>query len=198
MTISDFRSKHAFLSNGYTCNILYENQIFPSVEHAFQAAKTDDLSLREEIRTAPDPNAAKALGRNLVISPDWDGKRLAVMENLLRQKFELNLDLKIKLLMTGDQDLIQGGMRGDTFWGKDKAGSGQNNLGQLMMKIRKEVRQAEGGAIDVLSTYLSGCGLGFIGDKLMRMIDKSYALTLGSGLSDEEDDELAEIIKELK
>lgn len=173
MAITDFRGEHDFLSNGYPCNILHENQVYPSVEHAFQAAKTNDLVEREKIRTAPDAPAAKVLGRAVSIAPDWDARRLTVMENLLRQKFELNLDLKIKLLMTGNQELVQGGMRGDTFWGKDKTGQGQNNLGLLMMKIRDEVRTAEGGALKVLETYLSGCGLGFLGEHLNRLLKLS-------------------------
>lgn len=173
MAITDFRGQNDFLNNGYLCSILYENQIYPSVEHAFQAAKTDDQVEREKIRTAPDAPTAKILGRAVSVAPDWDVRRLAVMENLLRQKFELNLDLKIKLLMTGNQELIQGGMRGDTFWGKDKTGQGQNNLGLLMMKIRDEVRAAEGGALKALETYLSGCGLGFLGERLNRLLKLS-------------------------
>lgn len=37
--IKSFTGKYSFLSNFYPCKVLFEGVRYPSVEHAFQAAK---------------------------------------------------------------------------------------------------------------------------------------------------------------
>ena len=44
-----------------------------------------------------------------------------------------------KLLDTGDTELIEGNNWHDTFWGVCK-GKGQNNLGKILMEVRKDIR----------------------------------------------------------
>jgi len=38
--IDKFRGEYSFLSNFYICSVIREDPCFPSLEHAFQAAKT--------------------------------------------------------------------------------------------------------------------------------------------------------------
>jgi len=53
--------------------------------------------------------------------------------------------MKIKLLETGDRELIEGNYWKDTFWGvyKDPLGHkhGLNHLGKLLMRIRFEIKE---------------------------------------------------------
>jgi predicted NAD-dependent protein-ADP-ribosyltransferase YbiA (DUF1768 family) len=46
--------------------------VFPSTEHAYQAAKTKRIYEREDICEAKSPGKAKGLGQLVKKRPDWD------------------------------------------------------------------------------------------------------------------------------
>lgn len=136
-TINSFTGDHKFLSNFYPCKVELDGVEYPSVEHAYQAAKTLDKDERKAFHKRPLPTAgeSKKLGRKLKLRPDWESVKLQVMENLLVQKFADD-HLKGLLQETGDATLIEGNYWGDNFWGVDKKKGGKNHLGKLLMKIR--------------------------------------------------------------
>ena len=114
---------------------------FPTVEHAYQAAKTDIPAEIEAIRAAPNAAAAKKLGRTVTVKAGWNqAAAQQTMLDLLRQKFGDNPELKQQLLATGDRNLVHDAPWGDTFWGVDKNGEGQNMQGEMLMQIRNEIR----------------------------------------------------------
>lgn len=137
LSITAFKGKYAFLSNFYPCLIKYENEMYPSVEHAFQAAKSTDPKIRHTIALCPSAAEAKRCGRNLQLRSDWNIVRIDVMRNLLRLKFQTDINRQ-KLMSTGDAYLEEGNRHGDKFWGTVD-GVGENNLGKLLMEIRKEM-----------------------------------------------------------
>jgi len=140
--IDDFRGEYSWLSNFHSVDIVLDGKVYPTTEHAFQAAKTYDKKDREKIRTCGRPSNAKKLGRKVDMSPDWEsGRRLSVMEDITRQKFQ-NEELRERLLATGTQDLVEGNTWGDCYWGVCR-GRGKNNLGKILMKIRSELRSEE-------------------------------------------------------
>lgn len=165
-SIDSFVGEFTFLRSDYSVNVEFDNSIYPSLEHAFQAAKTNDLVARAEIRVAKTAQDARALGKKLQLDPTWDKRRLEVMKQLIQQKFKSNLDLKLKLLRTGQRNLIQGGMHRDHFWGQDRNGIGENYLGKLLMEVRGDIRATDGSAEKVLSKFLADSGLGFIADDI--------------------------------
>lgn len=136
-TINSFTGDHRFLSNFYPCEILFEGSIYPSVESAYQAAKTLDQGERDRIRIAKTPGEAKKLGRRVTLQAGWNAMRVGVMRELLRMKFSNNV-LKAMLVETKDAVLVEGNYWNDFWWGVCK-GRGANHLGQLLMEIRKEV-----------------------------------------------------------
>lgn len=136
--IDSFQGEHRWLSNFWPAVVLFEGETYPSVEHAYVAAKTLDLELRREIRTVNSPGSVKRIGRGITLRPDWEAVKLEVMEHLLREKFK-DPTLRSQLIATADQELVEGNHWGDTFWGVCR-GVGQNNLGRLLMKIRSEVQ----------------------------------------------------------
>lgn len=141
MTITRFSGDHAFLSNFYPATVTWLGvEFYPTVEHAYQAAKTEDPQGREMIRQATTPGIAKRLGRKVPMRRDWDEIKLNVMLNLVHQKFYDHDDLRRMLLDTGDQMLIEGNTWGDTFWGVYK-GFGYNHLGHILMQVRDLVRR---------------------------------------------------------
>lgn len=135
--IVSFTGLYSFLSNFYVFPVSYEGVMYPSLENAYQAAKTEDVNMRRNFENCT-AGEAKKFGRKVVLRPGWDKIRLKVMEELLRNKFSSDL-LRSKLLDTGDQQLIEGNFWGDRFWGVYH-GSGDNHLGKLLMKIRAELR----------------------------------------------------------
>ncbi len=141
--INSFQGEYFFLSNFFYSPFEYDGEIYSTVEHAFQAAKTFDSEQRQSIRQADSPAQAKYLGRAVPLRPDWEQVKFDIMLALLKQKFA-QTDLRQKLLNTGDSDLIEGNTWGDKVWGcilYKGQWIGQNNLGKLLMKVRADIRQ---------------------------------------------------------
>lgn len=138
-SISEFNGEYRFLSNFYRADVEYDGIVYPSSEHAYQAAKTLDKHTRLKISKFDTPSYAKKYGRDVPLRPDWENVKIGIMTEIVRYKFTKHQDLKEKLLATGDANLIEGNHWGDRIWGVCK-GSGQNNLGKILMKIREELR----------------------------------------------------------
>lgn len=151
--ITRFSGSRAVLSNFYPSPVYFDGVLYPTVEHAYQATKTMNPAERCQVRDAPTPGRAKALGRRVTLRPDWDEMKINVMRELLREKFLFNRRRGLALLSTGDAELIEGNTWGDKFWGavwsehhsivaKDNLPGrwvGENHLGKLLMEIRREL-----------------------------------------------------------
>ena len=136
--ITLFRGEYAFLSNFWKCEVEFEGEVYPTVEHAFQAAKTFDIEERKRISSFASPVIAKRIGRKVGLRADWEDVKCDIMKELLKKKFE-NPELAEKLLATGDSELIEGNNHGDRFWGMVN-GVGKNMLGRLLMEVRDDLR----------------------------------------------------------
>lgn len=136
--IAEFNGKYRFLSNFYPCIVQYEGVLYPTVEHAYQAAKTLDASDREAIRKCRKAGDAKRVGRHVQLRPDWETVKVDTMRGLLWMKFTSTAMTEL-LLATGDEELLEGNWWDDTFWGVCR-GKGENHLGKLLMEIREQLR----------------------------------------------------------
>lgn len=136
--VSEFRGPYRFLSNFWFCDVRLGGELYPTVEHAFQAAKATDPITRTVIRMACSPSGAKKLGKKVTLRPDWEAEKLYIMEDLLWQKFQ-DPALGRMLLDTGDAMLVEGNHWGDTYWGVCD-GVGENWLGQLLMAVRTRLQ----------------------------------------------------------
>lgn len=137
--INQFVKAYKFLSNFYSLPIEIDGKSYPTVEHYYQAMKAIDSGQQEWIRIAKTPGLAKSLGKCCNLREDWEEIKFEVMERGLRAKFE-DITLLQCLVLTDDEELIEGNNWGDTIWGVDlKTGRGENHLGKLLMKIRDEV-----------------------------------------------------------
>lgn len=136
--ITEFTGKYRFLSNFAPSVSVRDGFYYPSVEHAYQAAKASEEEGRRAIQQCVTAGKAKQLGRKIAIRADWEQIKLRVMLELLRDKFK-NQRLRGLLLETGDQELVESNWWGDKFWGKC-AGEGENHLGRLLMQVRDEIR----------------------------------------------------------
>lgn len=142
--ITSFRGKNYFLSNFYPCKVEYNGYIFPSVEHAFQAAKCDRPTDVKLILNAKTPKVAKLLGKRVKIKIDWEAKKKDILFKLLLEKFK-DGNLKAMLLNTNKLKLVEENSWHDKYWGicvcvKCKS-TGANVLGELLMRVRNEIQK---------------------------------------------------------
>lgn len=138
--IDKFADDHAFLSNFWPSEVTLDGLQYPSVEHAYQAAKTNDAQERKKIRSLNKASQAKSAGKKVMLRPDWERVKLKVMEELVTEKFTKHPELRKLLLETGNHELVEGNHWGDTFWGVCK-GKGHNHLGKILMKVRAKIRE---------------------------------------------------------
>lgn len=138
--IREFQGPYRFLSNFWPAKVRMDGVFYPSVEHAYVASKTLDLSSRREIARVQSPGQVKRMGRALVLRPDWDEVKLPTMRSLVLQKFTRHEVLMLELLSTGNLLLEEGNTWGDTFWGVCR-GVGENHLGQILMQVRSQLSQ---------------------------------------------------------
>ncbi|KAK3922824.1 Retrovirus-related Pol polyprotein from transposon 297 [Frankliniella fusca] len=139
--IVSFTGNFEFLSNFYPVQLEFEKKIWPSVEHAFQGAKTDNENDKERIRNAATPAMAKRMGRFVDLKENWESLRNEVMLELLWEKFKHNTDLALKLLSTGEREIIECNTWCDMYWGqctcpKHRYKIGLNMLGKMLTQIR--------------------------------------------------------------
>ena len=141
--IAVFDGKHAFLSNFFPSPFEVDGVTFPTVEHWFQAVKTFNPKEFRSIAAAETPGKAKRMGRRAILRPDWEEVKVNVMRRGLRKKFAIP-ELRVKLLATGDEELVEGNTWHDQTWGRCTCakcgGQGENLLGQLLMELREEIR----------------------------------------------------------
>ena len=138
--IDSFRDEHSFLSNFYyhpmTINASFT---YRTVEHFYQASKARTKIDHIRVMSAISPAEAKRKGRKVQLRDDWEEIREEVMWKGLVAKFS-NVRLRNLLIGTYPAKLVEGNWWKDTYWGVDhKTGEGQNRLGELLMKLRKEL-----------------------------------------------------------
>ena len=138
-SIDKFFGEYRFLSNFWFAETTYEGLTYPTSEHAYQAAKSNDQAVRKAFQKLPTPGLAKSAGAALPWNNDFN--KLQVMYDVVKNKFSKE-PMRSKLLSTGDAELIEGNSWGDVFWGVCR-GVGENNLGKILMRVRNEIKEKE-------------------------------------------------------
>jgi hypothetical protein len=136
-----FTGAFAYLSNFHRSPIEWAGFTWPTVEHAFQAAKCSDFNDAMRVLECETPGLAKRKGRESAKVANWQDIKVSVMNNLIRIKFAEGTPLAFKLLATHGYQLIEGNTWGDKFWGvvNNGHGDGENHLGRLLMAWRDEL-----------------------------------------------------------
>ncbi len=136
--ITEFQGEYRWLSNFAPVEIELDGMTYPSVEHAYMSAKSDQIDWKEFCSDPMNtPGVVKRRSREINIRANWDLIKLFVMERCLIQKFGRE-PFRTKLIETGDMYIQEGNRWGDKFWGVClRTGKGDNNLGKLIMKIRR-------------------------------------------------------------
>jgi ribA/ribD-fused uncharacterized protein len=70
---------------------------------------------------------------------DWESVKDRIKCEAVLAKFTQHADLRETLLGTGDSEIVEH-TGNDAYWGDGGDGSGKNRLGQILMRIREELR----------------------------------------------------------
>ena len=140
-TIDDFHApEHAFLSNMYEHPITYDGITYRCAEAAFQAQKyalgTKDRKKKQQKFANMTGAEARAAGNRIrsFDKDEWEGRKVDTMRDIQNVKYS-DLELRQKLMDTGNARLVEGNTWKDSFWGVYK-GKGKNVLGEILMEVR--------------------------------------------------------------
>jgi len=148
--MKQFSGELNFLSNFYPSPISIELddgsvETAKTVEHAFQASKTESAVVALRILDTETPGVAKRFGGLVVLRKDWDEIREQIMYDLLKAKFTHYPPLRERLLKVPDDQLTELNDWHDNYWGictckrcQDSV-EGLDRLGYLLKKLKKEL-----------------------------------------------------------
>jgi ribA/ribD-fused uncharacterized protein len=151
--ITRFAGEHAFLSNFFQAptTIPFQGKalVIPDVEHGFQVLKAAQPEEALWVMAAPTAREAKRRGRTITPREDWEQVKREAMLRLVLAKFRQNPELCVLLAATGEQQLSEGNVWHDNYWGSCNCGKciqrharepgyllSQNYLGQILMAVR--------------------------------------------------------------
>jgi ribA/ribD-fused uncharacterized protein len=133
-------------SNLFRRSMIFEDCVYPTAEHAYQAGKARTRDVREWLLSAPTPRLLAMAAHGLYTwdtVPNWSQTKYERMQKILYAKFSQHEDLKKLLLSTGNMCLVESGRVNNAVnrrWGKVN-GNGTNMLGVLLMKVRNKLRK---------------------------------------------------------
>ncbi|QTN21496.1 NADAR family protein [Rhizobacter sp. AJA081-3] len=143
----------ACFSQWYGSPFIVDAHRYPTAEHFMMAEKASlfgDHATRELVLQAPNPGAAKALGRQVrgFVEEAWLEHRFAIVVRANRAKFSQNPDLGAFLKQTGSRVLVEASPV-DRVWGiglaqdDEKVNNpnqwrGLNLLGFALMNVRDD------------------------------------------------------------
>lgn len=143
MTIRMFTGKYAVFHNEFMVDYYCEEEdtVYPTIQHAFEACKTDAPCKKRYISELPVEEAKKAT-KKWRRWPDWPMEKLFCMQELVIDKFSIGPKAEEYteiLLSTGDEEIIFEGPDADPYWGVVD-GVGENHLGNILMDLREEIQ----------------------------------------------------------
>ena len=138
--IKEFQNEYRQLSNFAPVKINIDGVEYPSVEHAYMSAKSDDIEQKKFCsNTNNKASDVKKQSRNIRLIKDQDNIKINIMKECIKQKFSQE-PYKTKLIETGNQHIQEGNMQNDKFQGVClKTNKGENNLGKLIMEFRESL-----------------------------------------------------------
>ncbi|CAG7846986.1 SubName: Full=Uncharacterized protein {ECO:0000313/EMBL:CCA70707.1} [Serendipita indica DSM 11827] len=131
---------HSAFTNVSNHPINYQGRLYDTAEHLYHAFKFigREPVIAELVRKSTDPQRS-ARDNDDKKRPDWANVHLFMMEQVLTLKFHQYPGLKNNLLATGDAQLIQLGS--DQYWSQQEDGSGDNQFGHTLMRVRSTLRR---------------------------------------------------------
>lgn len=135
--VKGFFGEYKYLSNFEMCDIYFDCDLYGCTEAAYMAGKTLDPAIRAKFFKSTNITAREArnLGQIIELRSDWDKVRYDTMAAVVYDKFYRHLDLREKLISTGNKYLEETNHWSDRYYGVCD-GTGENNLGKILMSCR--------------------------------------------------------------
>lgn len=112
---------------------------FPTCEHAYQWKKFSETwpDIAKKILDADSPEEAQQIAHQHKpkMPKNWHGKKVSVMEEILRAKLAQHETVRDALKRTERRKIVENSPI-DSFWGCGPKKDGKNMMGVLWMKIR--------------------------------------------------------------
>lgn len=140
--IKGFFGPWRFMSNFHYVNVEWQGLTYRTTEHAYQAAKFENVEYRKYIQGLYHPREARTAGQAEGCNPDWDNLKYDVMYDLNAQKYSYPKLMEM-LLDSENAYLEETNHWKDVYWGVC-SGVGQNNLGKILMDIRSQLQNITG------------------------------------------------------
>jgi ribA/ribD-fused uncharacterized protein len=134
----DLHAPYGEFGNFYPAPIELDGYVWPTNEYYFQAQK---FILHEKIYhhirhlATPREVFEYAQIHKHLVRPDWGEVKDHVMLKACMAKFDQHPKLRELLLSTGHRTLVEH-TANDTYWADGGDGSGRNQLGITLMKVR--------------------------------------------------------------
>lgn len=146
-TVAGFYEREFYVfSNFSSFQVEWRGKLWPTSEHAYQAARYADVKPEyyEAIRKMRSAHQAYEfmLNNRATERPDWFNEKLAVMKDILRHKLQQHAYVQKKLLETGDAIIVEDSPV-DPYWGWGPNKDGENNLGTIWMELREELKDGK-------------------------------------------------------
>lgn len=143
-----------WLSSSYVNRFTYNNKLYDTVEHAFQAQKvkdtpeySDNLVADSDKYIGNKASLAKSYGSNSGLKTmgynlrdDWDSIKRKLLKDIVREFFSGSQSLTEKLIQTNSSNLVYKGGKADKYFGVNKNNDGENQYGKVLMEIRDELK----------------------------------------------------------
>lgn len=133
-------------SNFSSFQVFWDDKLWPTSEHAYQAARYIDVrpDYVETIRELPSAHQAFMFMREHRHDqrPEWNIEKRDTMKDIVRHKLGQHSYIQAKLLQTSNFELIEDSPF-DSFWGWGADRRGRNELGKIWMELREELKNGE-------------------------------------------------------
>lgn len=141
MTIKFYKTNkpYGFLNNFKKARMFIYDRWWNNVEAPYQSMKTTVPEEVDLIWKATTPREARDLGQKVTMHGSWDQIKIEVMYQCVLAKFTQHKDLREQLKATGNEELVEAS-KIDYFWGCGDDDTGENNLGKVLMRVRKQMQ----------------------------------------------------------
>jgi len=134
-----------WLTNFWNCVVAVFGMTFKNSEAAFQSQKFRDPNIQRLFCNMAPREAFNAVRSDELknrVRSDWHNIKNDIMYEVLKAKFVQNAYLRNALLATGASVLVER-TANDNYWADGGDGTGQNMLGQILMRVRAEMRAGQ-------------------------------------------------------
>jgi ribA/ribD-fused uncharacterized protein len=124
----------------YKKPIIYQNIIYQTPEHLYQALKTNNVQERQYIASMATPGQAKRAGKKVTLRVDWENYKITAM--CIALNFRKRDPGWIHKLVNTQGEIVEWNTWHDRIWGKcicprcNK--QGRNLLGKILMQMREQ------------------------------------------------------------